>query len=601
MSAFAKTLNTLKSLIWRNDSQWQRTAFLFVVVMFFITCLNVGVPLLFKYLIQLLTVKSDTSQLTLLLVSYGIAWGVTQVSSQLKSHTVVMFLERVHNNFSMRLFKHIHSLSYRFHVERNTGALTSIIERAYNGVESLIWGLFVFMIPTVLEIVFALSVVALFCGVQYALAMAAVFSVYSAISIIGLGTSQDTHRMHAKKRTVSKAHMIDSLLNFAAIKYFASQQQEYTKYKRLLDEQEQAARLAHKQVYYMQMVQSVVLGLGLGGMTWYTGRAVVAGTIDISSFVLINSYTMLFISPLSYFGHILQQIRKGFIDLEDAINLLEKKPEVLDKPHALTVKTEAVAVSFKDVSFAYEKERPILHDISFTIPQGKMVALVGETGSGKSTIWRLLVRLYDSTSGTILFNDHDIHDITLTSLRKHIGVVSQDISLFNNTLLYNITYGNPLATDKELQDVLRVAHLEEFIKTLPDGLNTQVGEQGYRVSGGEKQRIALARSLIKKPALYILDEATSSLDTHTEKEILLKINEFSSGATKLVIAHRLSTVCDADEILVVDKGRIVERGTHGNLLTQKGVYYKLWQKQTEVELSPSLTKENYATYSRRDI
>lgn len=314
-------------------------------------------------------------------------------------------------------------------------------------------------------------------------------------------------------------------------------------------------------------------------LTWLSGRAVLNGTMNVGDFILIHGYLLQFVTPLSYLGLLFRDLRQSLTDMENIINLMNEKPEVIDAPHALTLDALTAQICFNNVKFHYEQRRAILHGISFTVPAGKTVAIVGASGSGKSTIARLLFRFYDVSDGAITINGHDIKTISQDSLHKAIGIVPQDTVLFNNTLYYNIAYGRPDASREEVEAVIKLAHLEQFIKELPEGLDALVGERGLKLSGGEKQRIAIARVLLKKPIIYVFDEATSALDTNTERDIQQSLEAISTHATTLIIAHRLSTVIYADTIIVLDKGRIVEQGTHQELLTSQGMYFKLWKKQ----------------------
>ena len=586
------TLSYLKRLIWDADKHSLLQLYAGLVLMFLMIALNVGVPLLFRYGITLLTQQAAPTLISMILIAYGLIWTISQITTQIRSHIINLALERSVNRLSLALFDHLHMLSLRFHLERRTGAVSHLINRAQQGLEALFWGLFLFLIPTVLEIILAVAVIAYLYGTWYALAISGILVLYIVVSFVGLQWSHAGHEQYNERRSATKALIIDSILNFETVKYFTNQQFEHKQIANTLNAQKQSAARVNRESTINQILQSLVIGGGLAALTWFSGKAVMNNTMHVSDFVLINGYIIQFVMPLSYFGYLIQQIRKGFIDINEAIALLETKPEIVDAPTAIAYTTTEATITFNRVFFSFEKSREIIHDVSFTVPAGKTVALVGPTGSGKSTIARLLFRFYDVTAGSISINGHDIRTFTQQSLHALIGIVPQDTVLFNNTIFYNIAYGKPGATPGDVEHAARLAHLDQFIERLPERYEIKVGERGLKISGGEKQRIAIARVIIKKPAIYIFDEATSALDTATEKEIQQNIREISSDSTTLIVAHRLSTIVDADEILVFDQGRIVERGSHAELLKLNRVYACLWQEQAKkVECSLLLNDE----------
>ena len=512
-------------------------------------------------------------------------WTISQIISQLRSIMMFRALERGTRVLSLRIFDQLHALSLRFHLQRRTGAVTSAIERAQFGFDTIFWGLLLFIFPTLIEMLLVISLLTYFYGIFYSGVLLLIMICYLLFSILAIDRSTKKQKIYNEKRAQASARIVDSLLNFETVKYFNNERYDHEQCDKILQEQENAGTSKYFADAVVQLGQGVVIGIGLLYLTLSSGNAVISGRMNIGDFVLINGYILQFAMPLHHFGYILRQVRNGLNDMNDIMDLITLKPEIQDVPNAIALKDstaskiDQASITFNNVIFGYDKQRTILNGISFTVPQGKTVAVVGPTGAGKSTVARLLFRFYDVSSGSILINGHDLRNITQQSLHAAIGVVPQDTVLFNNSLYYNIAYGCPSATKDDIERAIKLAHLDGFIKQLPDGYNTIVGERGLKLSGGEKQRVAIARVLLKQPAIYIFDEATSSLDTHTEQEIQRNIEEISVGATTLIIAHRLSTVTHADEILVLDNGLIVERGTHKSLLIQNELYAVLWNKQ----------------------
>jgi ATP-binding cassette subfamily B protein len=545
--------------------------------------LNISLPLYFRSIVNALSacVPQPMPLISYILIGYGLLWMISQIILQVRAIVLYRCLERSMRLLALRIFDHLMRLSIRFHLDRKTGAITTAIERAQDGMDHIFWGIFLFMINTVIEMVLVIIVLTYLYGFLYSGALLLVMICYLLFTGFGLQKSIAVQEDYNDKRQQAGARLVDTLLNVETVKYFGNEQYEHKECDDILQEQEDAGVIKYKYDSWLQIGQNIIIGLGLIFLTWMAGNAVMKGTMKVGDFILINGYLLQFIYPLNHFGYIIRSVRKGLNDVASAMNLLTLKPEIKDAPDARALHIKDAEIVFDQVQFNYDKRRPILKGISFTVPAGKRVAIVGATGSGKSTIARLLYRFYDVTGGRILINGHDIRTIKQTDLHKAIGIVPQDAVLFNNTLYYNIAYGNPHASQQEVEHALHMAHLDAFIKRLPDGYHTEVGERGLKVSGGEKQRIAIARVLLKKPAIYIFDEATSALDTHTEREIQNNLEEISVGATTVTIAHRLSTVINADTIIVLDHGLIAEHGTHAELLAKNGLYAQLWHQQMQ--------------------
>jgi ATP-binding cassette subfamily B protein len=550
--------------------------------MFLMIGLNIGTPLIFKKVIIILSNPKNgiTPIFQITLILYGLSWAIGQIVSQLRSIMMFRLLERNMRIMSLQIFDHLHTLSLRFHLERRTGDVTSAIERAQFGFEMVFWGLLLFLLPTVLEMILAMVVLTYFYGIFYSSVLLFMLVFYLLFSILAINRSSKLQNIYNEKRAKSSSFIIDNLLNFETVKYFGNEFHGHEQCNSILQEQENAGNAKCFADVFIQLGQVLMIGGGLVYLTVMTGNAVILGQMNVSDFVLINGYLLQFVIPLHSFGYVLKQVRQGLNDMDSAINLMEIKPEIQDAVDAINLNCDKSEIKFENVVFGYDDKRQILKEISFTVPSGHTVAIVGATGAGKSTIARLIFRFYDVVYGRILINDFDIRKITQRSLHDAIGVVPQDTVLFNDTLYYNISYGCPSATKEEVERAIKLAHLDEFIECLPDGCDTMVGERGLKLSGGEKQRVAIARVILKNPQIYIFDEATSSLDTHTEQEIQKNLEEISKGATTLIVAHRLSTVIHANEIIVIDHGIIVERGTHQELLKTNGLYANLWKKQS---------------------
>ena len=480
-----------------------------------------------------------------------------------------------------KTFVHMHELSLRFHLERKTGGLSRIIERGTKGIETIVRFTILNSVPTLFEFVLTAIIFWVSYGFWYVLVTAATVGLYIWFTIKASDWRISIRRSMNDSDTDANTKAIDSLLNFETVKYFGNEQMEAKRFDASMARYEKAATQVWTSLGWLNFGQGVIFGLGQTVMMVMSALAVQRGEQTIGDFVFVNALLMQLSVPLNFIGFVYREIRQGLTDIEEMFDLLEVEPEVVDRPDAADLQIRQGAIAFKDVRFSYDPERPILKGISFAVPAGKTVAIVGPSGAGKSTISRLLYRFYDIQGGAITIDGQDVREVTQTSLRKAIGMVPQDTVLFNDTVAYNIRYGRPAASDEEVRAAAEIAQIGSFIQTLPDGFDTKVGERGLKLSGGEKQRVAIARTILKAPPILILDEATSALDTTTEHEIQSALDVVSKNRTTLVIAHRLSTVINADEIIVLRDGQIAERGTHAGLLDQDGLYASMWNRQRE--------------------
>jgi ATP-binding cassette subfamily B protein len=480
-----------------------------------------------------------------------------------------------------KTFVHMHELSLRFHLERKTGGLSRIIERGTKGIETIVRFTILNTVPTLLEFLLTAIIFWVSYGFWYVLVTAVTVWLYIWFTIKASDWRISIRRSMNDSDTDANTKAIDSLLNFETVKYFGNEEMEAKRFDSSMARYEKAATDVWTSLGWLNFGQGVIFGLGTTVMMVMSALAVQRGDQTIGDFVFVNALLLQLSVPLNFIGFVYREIRQGLTDIEQMFELLEVEPEVVDAPDARELSIGHGAIAFKDVHFSYDPARPILKGVSFEVPAGKTVAIVGPSGAGKSTISRLLYRFYDIQSGAITIDGQDVRAVTQASLRKVIGMVPQDTVLFNDTVAYNIRYGRPSATEDEVFAASEVAQIGHFIRTLPDGFETKVGERGLKLSGGEKQRVAIARTILKAPPILILDEATSALDTTTEHEIQSALDVVSKNRTTLVIAHRLSTVIGADEIIVLRDGQIAERGTHAGLLDQDGLYASMWNRQRE--------------------
>ncbi|HUX90342.1 MAG TPA: ABC transporter ATP-binding protein/permease [Gallionellaceae bacterium] len=545
---------------------------------------SVSVPLVLKEIIDALDKSNASLALPLsLIIAYGLLRFASTTFADLRDMVFGKVTQRAMRRVSLAVFEQLHALSLRFHLERQTGGITRDIERGTKAISSLVGFLLFRITPTVLEIL--MVAVILFVKLDWVFGLITLVTLAAYIGLTITITDWRTQFVRRANTLDSEAYgrAIDSLLNYETVKYFGNERHEARRYDGSLAEWERAALQSQRSLGFLNAAQAGTIAIGVTLMLIRAANGVVEGTLTLGDLVMVNAFLLQMFQPLGFLGVMYREIKQSLTDVERMFTLLHRPREVEDAANANTLAINGGEVKFERVSFAYSSDRPILHDVSFTIPAGKTVAAVGASGAGKSTLARLLFRFYDVNDGSIRIDGQDIRHVTQESLRATIGVVPQDTVLFNDSIYYNIAYGRPDATRDEVIAAARAAHILSFIEILPQGWDTVVGERGLKLSGGEKQRVAIARTLLKNPAILILDEATSALDTKTEKAIQAELLEIARSRTSLIIAHRLSTVVEADEILVIDAGRIVERGRHPELLAKDGVYAVMWAMQQQAE------------------
>ena len=563
---------------------WEYKARVVVALAFLVVAkvANVGVPLVLKQVIDALDPRQAVLMLPLaLLVAYGALRMSTTLFAELRDIVFLRVTQRAIRRIALTVFRHLHSLSLRFHLERQTGGVSRDIERGTRGVSTLLSYMLFSIIPVVLE--FALVATVLFAKFDWrfvAVTFAAVV-IYIGFTVLVTEWRMEIRRQANELDSRANTRAIDSLLNYETVKYFNNEEYEARRYDENLQSYEAAAVKNEASLGLLNIGQSVIIAAAVTLLMVLAAQGVIGGQLTLGDLVLINGLLIQLYIPLNFLGMVYREIKQALMDMDRMFRLLEQNREIQDRPDAKTLVPGPASVRFEHVDFAYDPRRAILHDVSFDIPAGAKVAVVGHSGSGKSTLARLLYRFYDVAGGAVRINGVDIRDLRQSSLRGAIAIVPQDTVLFNDTIYYNIRYGRPDATRHDVFAAAKAAHIHDFIESLPEGYEARVGERGLKLSGGEKQRVAIARALLKGPQILIFDEATSALDSKSEKAIQSELDRIARGHTTLVIAHRLSTVMDAEQILVMDRGRIVERGTHHALLAAGGSYAQMWRLQQQ--------------------
>jgi ATP-binding cassette subfamily B protein len=551
---------------------------------------NVGVPLLLKNLVDAMSIKPNDPQAMLvvpiaLLVGYGLLRLSTSLFTELRELVFAKATEGAARSISLEVFRHLHALSLRFHLERQTGGMTRDIERGTRGVHSLISYSLYSIIPTLIEVTLVLTLLAVKFDMWFAWITIIALVLYVAFTVTVTEWRTQFRKKMNEMDSTAHSRAIDSLLNYETVKYFNNEEFEAKRYDENLERYRRAAVKSQTTLSLLNTGQQLIIAVALVVMLYRATQGVVDGRMTLGDLVMVNAFMIQLYIPLGFLGVLYREIKQSLTDLDKMFRLMEKEREIADSSNAHALQLGgSPAIRFEHVSFAYDpKGRPILHDVSFEIPSGKTVAVVGPSGAGKSTLSRLLFRFYDVQQGRITIAGQDLKDVTQTSLRRAIGIVPQDTVLFNDTIEYNIAYGNPGATKEQVQEAASSARIHDFIVNTPAGYGAMVGERGLKLSGGEKQRVAIARTLLKNPPIMIFDEATSALDSANERAIQAELQSVAQNKTTLVIAHRLSTVVDAHEILVMDGGRIIERGSHADLLALNGRYASMWALQQSGE------------------
>ncbi len=592
--------NTLKRLLpYLWEYRWR--VLIALLLMVGAKLANIGVPLLLKQLVDAMNVRPGSAEAMLvvpvgLLLAYGLLRLATSVFTELRELVFSKATEGAARSIALRVFRHLHSLSLRFHLERQTGGMTRDIERGTRAVHSLVSFSLYSILPTLIEVSLVLGILAVKFDAGFALitGVALVLYIFFTVSVTEWRT--ELRREMNRLDSVAHSRAVDALLNYETVKYFNNEEYEATRYDVRLEQYRKAAIKSQSTLSLLNSGQQLIIAVALVAMLWRATQGVAEGRLTIGDLVMINAFMIQLYIPLNFLGVLYREIKQSLTDLDKMFTLIDMPREIEDRTGAAALHLQhgLPAIRFENVSFSYDPARPILHDVSFEVPPGKTVAVVGPSGAGKSTLARLLYRFYDVRQGRITIDGQDLRDVTQDSLRRAIGIVPQDTVLFNDTVAYNIGYGNTEADQDAIVRAAKAARIHDFIERTPKGYATMVGERGLKLSGGEKQRVAIARALLKNPPIMVLDEATSALDSATERAIQAELRQVADNKTTLVIAHRLSTVVDAHEILVLDQGRVVERGTHEALLARQGQYAEMWALQQSRDFADSFASEGFA-------
>ena len=588
--------------LWPHDEKglrWRVVAALLCLVLAKIAI--VVVPLLYKRAVDALTAYTEAdallrSELLLpawVILAYGLARVLSLGFQELRDFFFARVGQRAVRRAGLRTFRYLHSLSLRFHLERQTGGLSRVIERGTKAIDTLLSFALFSILPTFLELAFTSGILWWLYGWQVALITFVTVAVYITYTYRVTEWRLRLRREMNESDQRANTRAVDSLLNYETVKYFTAEEREAARLEEGLRAYERAATASRTSLSLLNTGQAAIIGVGVTSLMILAAFRVQGGSMTVGDFVAVNAYMMQLSQPLNFFGFVYREVKQSLVDMETMFSLLRVDREVTDIADAPPLQVRGGHVEFDQVHFAYQPERPILKGVSFDIPPGKTVAVVGSSGAGKSTLSRLLFRFYDVSGGAIRIDGQDIREVSQRSLRAAIGIVPQDTVLFNDTLAYNIAYGRPNATQEEIAEAARIASLDRFVAHLPEGYETMVGERGLKLSGGEKQRVAIARMVLKRPSIMVFDEATSALDSKTEQEILAALREVSRGRTTLVIAHRLSTIVDSDGIVVLDAGRVAERGNHSELLARNGLYAAMWQRQAQGSEGPADRQEEW--------
>lgn len=592
--------NTLKRLLpYLWEYRWR--VLIALLLMVGAKLANIGVPLLLKQLVDAMNIRPGSAEAMLvvpvgLLLAYGLLRLATSVFTELRELVFSKATEGAARSIALRVFRHLHSLSLRFHLERQTGGMTRDIERGTRAVHSLVSFSLYSILPTLIEVSLVLGILAVKFDAGFALitGVALVLYIFFTVSVTEWRT--ELRREMNRLDSVAHSRAVDALLNYETVKYFNNEEYEATRYDVRLEQYRKAAIKSQSTLSLLNSGQQLIIAVALVAMLWRATQGVAEGRLTIGDLVMINAFMIQLYIPLNFLGVLYREIKQSLTDLDKMFTLIDMPREIEDRTGAAALHLQhgLPVIRFENVSFSYDPARPILHDVSFEVPPGKTVAVVGPSGAGKSTLARLLYRFYDVRQGRITIDGQDLRDVTQDSLRRAIGIVPQDTVLFNDTVAYNIGYGNTEADQDAIVRAAKAARIHDFIERTPKGYATMVGERGLKLSGGEKQRVAIARALLKNPPIMVLDEATSALDSATERAIQAELRQVADNKTTLVIAHRLSTVVDAHEILVLDQGRVVERGTHEALLARQGQYAEMWALQQSRDFADSFASEGFA-------